>query len=106
LLLSFIEEKLMKTRIFLLFLVCVALSGSALAASRTVTLDVKNMTCAVCPLTVKKALEHVAGVQQVLVSYADKTATVQFDDAATTAEQLTEATKNAGYPSSIKAETK
>jgi len=47
----------MKTRIFLFFLSFVAPSGSALAASRTVTLDVKNMTCAVCPLTVKKALE-------------------------------------------------
>jgi mercuric ion binding protein len=94
----------MKTRIFLFFLGCVALTGSALAASRTVTLDVKNMTCAVCPLTVKKALEHVPGVQRVSVSYPDKTATVQFDDAATTADQLTEATENAGYPSSLKAE--
>jgi mercuric ion binding protein len=96
----------MKTRIFLFFLAFVSASGVALAATRTVTLDVKNMTCAVCPLTVKKALEHVAGVQQVSVSYADKTATVQFDDAATTTDQLTEATKNAGYPSSIKTEPK
>jgi mercuric ion binding protein len=95
----------MKTCIVLFFLVCVALSGVALAASRTVTLDVKNMTCAVCPITVKKALEGVAGVQQVSVSYADKTATVQFDDA-TTVNQLTEAPKNAGYPSFIKAEPK
>ncbi|MCL7420882.1 MAG: mercury resistance system periplasmic binding protein MerP [Methylobacter sp.] len=92
----------MKTRFFLFSLAFVVISGSALAASRTVTLDVKNMTCTVCPLTVKKALEHVAGVQQVSVSYADKTATVRFDDAATTAGQLTEATKNAGYPSFIK----
>ncbi len=96
----------MKTRIFLFILVCVAPFGSALAVSRIVTLDVKNMTCAVCPITVKKALEHVTGVQQVSVSYTDKTATVQFDDTATTADQLTEATKNAGYPSSIKAEPK
>lgn len=92
----------MKTRFFLFSLAFVVISGSALAASRTVTLDVKNMTCTVCPLTVKKALEHVAGVQQVSVSYADKTATVRFDDAATTTGQLTKATKNAGYPSSIK----
>lgn len=96
----------MKTRIFLFFLAFVATSGVALAASRTVTLDVKNMTCAVCPITVKKALEHMAGVQQVSVSYADKTAMVQFDDAATTTDPLTEATKNAGYPSSIKPESK
>ena len=92
----------MKTKILLPFWVFAVISGSVLAASRTVTLDVQNMTCAVCPITVKKALEHVSGVQQVKVDYANKTATVQFDDTVATADKLTEATKEAGYPSSIK----
>lgn len=92
----------MKIKILLLFLVFTVTSGVALAASRTVTLDVQNMTCAVCPITVKKALERVSGVQQVSVDYASKTATVQFDDATATADKLTEATKAAGYPSTIK----
>jgi len=96
----------MKTKILLLFFAFAVPSGAALAASRTVTLDVQNMTCAVCPLTVKKALEHVSGVQQVTVDYASKTATVEFDDATATVDHLTEATKNAGYPSSVKAEKK
>ena len=96
----------MKTKILLIFLAFTVISGLVLAASRTVTLDVQNMTCAVCPITVKKALEHVSGVQQVSVDYASKTATVQFDDKAATAENLTEATKEAGYPSSIKKESK
>lgn len=92
----------MKTRIIPLFLAFAVTSGTALAASRTVTLDVQNMTCAVCPLTVKKALEHVSGVQKVSVDYASKTATVQFDDTTATADKLTEATKAAGYPSTAK----
>ncbi|WP_374091078.1 mercury resistance system periplasmic binding protein MerP [Methylomicrobium lacus] len=97
----------MKTKILLLFFAFAVTSGAALAASRTVTLDVQNMTCAVCPITVKKALEHVSGVQQVTVDYASKTATVEFDDATVSSpDQLTEATKNAGYPSSVKAEKK
>lgn len=96
----------MKTKILLLFFAFAVPSGAALAASRTVTLDVQNMTCAVCPITVKKALERVSGVQHVTVDYASKTATVEFDDAAATADQLTEATKNAGYPSSVKADKK
>lgn len=96
----------MKTKILQLFLMFSVVSGMALAATRTVTLDVQNMTCAVCPITVKKALEHVAGVQQVIVDYASKTATVEFDYATVTTDQLTEATKNAGYPSSVKAEKK
>jgi len=92
----------MKTKILLFFLAFAVTSGSALAASRTITLDVQKMTCAVCPITVKKALEHVPGVQQVSVDFGSKTATVQFDDAKATADKLTEATKVAGYPSSIK----
>lgn len=92
----------MKTRILPLFWALMVTSGVALAAPRTVMLDVRNMTCAVCPLTVKKALEHVSGVQQVTVDYANRTATVQFDDTATAADKLTEATKSAGYPSTIR----
>jgi periplasmic mercuric ion binding protein len=92
----------MKNKILLLFLAFAVTSNLALAASRTVTLNVQNMTCAVCPITVKKALEHVSGVQQVTVDYASKTATVQFDDTVVTADNLTEATKATGYPSSIK----
>jgi periplasmic mercuric ion binding protein len=92
----------MKTKILPLFLALAFMSGSALAASRTVTLSVQNMTCAVCPITVKKALEHISGVHQVSVDYTTKTATVQFDDMIATVDKLTEATKNAGFPSSIK----
>lgn len=80
--------------------------SAVLAAPRTVTIDVQNMTCPVCPLTVKKALERVSGVQQVAVDYASKTATVQFDDATATATKLTEATQAAGYPSTIKSDGK
>jgi mercuric ion binding protein len=92
----------MNPQILSLFLALSFISGMALATSRTVTLDVQNMTCAVCPLTVKKALEGVSGVQNVSVAYESKTATVQFDDATTTLDKLTEATKAAGYPSTVK----
>ncbi|MEC4750523.1 cation transporter [Methylomicrobium sp. Wu6] len=92
----------MKTKILLCILAFVVKSGSVLAESRMVTLDVQNMTCAVCPITVKKALEHISAVRLVSVDYASKTVTVQFDDTMVTTNKLTEATKAAGYPSSIK----
>jgi mercuric ion binding protein len=95
----------MKTKTLLFFAFAVT-SGSALAASRTITLDVQNMTCAVCPITVKKSLEHVAGVKQLSVDFASKTVTVQFDDTKATADKLTEATKAAGYPSTVKGDGK
>lgn len=75
---------------------------SALAAPKTVTLDVPGMTCAACPITVKTALTKVEGVEKAEVSFEKKEAVVTFDDAKTKIEVLTEATKNAGYPSTVK----
>jgi mercuric ion binding protein len=63
------------------------------------------MTCAACPITIKKALLKVAGVQKVDVSYEKLEAVVTFDDAKTTVDQLMNATKRAGYPSSEKGKT-
>jgi mercuric ion binding protein len=74
---------------------------SALAATpQTAVLDVQNMTCAVCPITVKKSLEKVAGVSQAQIDFAKKTATVRFADKTTTAA-LVKATTDAGYPSTV-----
>jgi periplasmic mercuric ion binding protein len=77
----------------------VAASPSGLAAEKTVTLAVRNMTCAACPGTVKASLQRVPGVTNVVVSAEDKTAVVTFDDSKAQVEMLVKATTNAGYPS-------
>lgn len=74
-------------------------AAPAAAATQTVTLAVENMTCAACPITVRKALEKVPGVTQAKVDFAAKTATVTFDPAKVKVEELTRATTEAGYPS-------
>jgi mercuric ion binding protein len=79
----------------------VALSAPAWAATKTVTLSVTGMTCAACPITIKKALNKVEGVETIEVNLEKKEALVTFDDAKTTVEALLEATKNAGYPSTV-----
>jgi mercuric ion binding protein len=71
------------------------------ATPKTVTLDVKNMTCAVCPITVKKSLEKVPGVTAVKVDFAKKTAIVTYDPDKAKPAALTRATTNAGYPSTM-----
>jgi len=74
---------------------------AALAGTpQTVTLVVKNMTCALCPITVKKALERVSGVAEAKVDFDKKTATVTFDPDKADAAALIKATTEAGYPSS------
>lgn len=75
--------------------------ASASAATQTVTLFVPGMTCAACPITVKKSLSKVNGVSHVDVIFEKREASVTFDDAKVDIQQLTKATENAGYPSSI-----
>jgi len=69
---------------------------------QVVTLDVDNMTCALCPYTVKKSLTKVSGVEKAEVDYDSKTAVVTFDPSRTNVAALTEATTNVGYPSKLK----
>lgn len=83
-----------------LTLVASVLAGwPGLAAERTVTLAVDNMSCESCPYIVKQSLARVDGVSQVAVSLEKKTATVTYDDRKTTLVALTNATTEAGYPS-------
>jgi mercuric ion binding protein len=72
------------------------------AATQTVTLAVPGMTCAACPITVKKALSKVQGVIRTDVNFDRREAVVTFDEAKTSIAALTRATANAGYPSSVK----
>jgi len=72
------------------------------ATPKTVTLDVQNMTCPVCPITVKKSLSKITGVSTVQVDFEHKTATVTYDPDKTATQALTQATTNAGYPSTLR----
>ncbi|GIX31815.1 MAG: periplasmic mercury ion-binding protein [Porticoccaceae bacterium] len=85
-----------------LFGVAVALAvAPAWGALRTVTLSVPGMSCAACPLTVKKALSRVAGVVRVEVDSPKRRAQVTFDDAQVGPQRLLEALAGAGYPASL-----
>ena len=75
--------------------------STAFAASRSITLAVSNMTCSACPITVRKALFGVHGVEKVAINLDKEEAAVTFDDAKTNVKALTKATGDAGYPSQI-----
>lgn len=65
---------------------------------RTLTLTIANMTCALCPVTVRKAIAHVPGVRSVDIDFAAKTATVLFDPSIASAREIAAASTRAGYP--------
>ncbi len=69
------------------------------ATAQTIVLDVQNMTCELCPITVKKALGKVPGVADTKIDLVTKTATVKFDPDRTSVAALVKATTDAGFPS-------
>lgn len=71
------------------------------AAPQTTVLDVQNMTCSLCSVTVHKALEKVPGVVDAKVDYGHKTVTVTCDGEKTNPAELMKATTSAGFPSTV-----
>lgn len=92
----------MNARIFVCtFLLMAVTAAPAFSAERTVTLAVENMTCASCPYIVKNALGKVLGVETVSVSFEEEKATVTFEDTKASINDLTAATTDVGFPSSL-----
>ncbi len=65
---------------------------------QTQVFTVENMTCAACPITVKKAMSRVDGVKDVTVDYDAKTATVIFDSSLANVADIASASTDVGYP--------
>lgn len=79
-------------------------SGPANAASaqtHTATFAVANMTCATCPITVKRAIKGVPGVQSVNVSFEKKTAVVVFDPSRVKPAAIAAASTSVGFPATL-----
>jgi mercuric ion binding protein len=79
-------------------------SISASAELKSVILAVPGMDCPVCPVTVRKALEKVDGVHDIIVEYETRTVVVAYDDTRVTLSALTQATTDAGFLSTVSGE--
>lgn len=77
-------------------------AAQAAETEQTATFDVPGMTCALCPVTVRKAMEGVAGVKSVTIDFEAGTATVAFDPSVATVEAIAAASASAGYPADIR----
>lgn len=69
-------------------------------ALRQITFSIKNMTCALCPVTVRTAMQNVKGVDSVKIDFEAKTATVVYDSSVTTPDVIAASSTDAGYPAS------
>ena len=81
------------------------LAGPVLAAERTSTLAVENVSCVTCSPIVKRTLSRLPGVSQVDVSEragaTTATVIVTYDDGLVTPEALTVAVTKAGFPAHV-----
>lgn len=69
------------------------------AAAESVTLDIKGMDCATCPVTVKTVLKKQPGVSDVKVDFKKAAAEITFDPGKVTPEKLAQAVTEVGFPS-------
>jgi mercuric ion binding protein len=91
-------------RKILLSLVFAASLGQAWAATpRQVVLQVENMTCPACSITIQKALDTVPGVTAKRVDPQAATVTVAFDAERTNTGAIAKAITAAGFPATAEA---
>lgn len=62
------------------------------------TFAIENMTCAACPITVKRAMSRIEGVSHIAVDFKAKTATAEFNPNQTTREEIAKASTDVGFP--------
>lgn len=86
--------------IALLIFICLSVSDLSAATSyeATVKFSIENMTCATCPISVRKAMERVDGVKDVDVNFETKMATVVYDANLTSASDIGSASSDVGFP--------
>ena len=81
------------------------LSAPAFAGEPKVAmLEVSGMTCSLCPLTVRKALERVPGVLEAKADLTSKRAEVKYDPDKVSPDQLVNAVSKAGFPATVRAQ--
>jgi mercuric transport protein len=77
--------------------------GIAFAATpNKVVLDVENMTCPACSITIEKALDKVPGVTGTKIDTKAATVTVTFDAERTTVSAVAVAITEAGFPAKVR----
>ncbi len=93
------------SKVLLGLAIAVLAAGSLNAApdgEQTVSFTVEKMTCATCPIAVRKAMERVDGVKEVTVDLDSKSAVVTYDAAMTDATAIGAASTDVGFPATVR----
>ncbi len=66
-----------------------------------ISLDIQGMSCALCPITIRKKLEKTPGVIEAKVDFDKKMALVKYDATKVNAQGLIDAITSIGYGASL-----
>ena len=73
------------------------------ATPKQVVLQVENVTCPTCSITIEKALDKVPGITTKRIDTRAAIVTVAFDTERTNAAAIAKAITDAGFPATAKA---
>lgn len=79
-----------------------AQASAAESEQREMVLSVPDMSCPMCPITVRRAINAVDGVHEAEADLETKQARVVFDPARTDPEALITAIESAGFSAALK----
>ncbi len=85
----------------LFFLLTLFYSQGIFAAQQTVSLELIGMYCAMCPVTIRTALDMSNGVESVKVSRDPDKAVIIYDNTETSPEKLIKVVVDAGYNAAV-----
>jgi mercuric ion binding protein len=86
-----------------LLLTALAAATAIAADPKIATLDVPSMFCALCQISVRKALERVPGVIEAKADNSLKRAEVKYDPDKVSPEDLASALGKSGFPATVRA---
>jgi mercuric ion binding protein len=86
-----------------LLLTALAAAPALASDPKTAMLDVPSMFCALCPVSVRKALERVPGVIGAKADNNTKRAEVKYDSDKVSADELAAALAKSGFPATVRA---
>ncbi len=85
------------------FLMATVIALPAIAATKTVSLDVKGWTCGSCAVSTRIALKKLDGVESVKTDSDKGEAVVTYDDSKVTPQRMIEGIARIGYSATVKA---
>ncbi|MBY0517530.1 MAG: cation transporter [Bacteriovoracaceae bacterium] len=87
-------------KILHIFLFLISLNFAYAGAGKQACFKINGMSCATCSITTKAAIKKLAGIKEVLVSFEEKSAVVDYDSSLVSSKEIKSKIDSVGYEAS------